>query len=416
MSNNLSEKLHHAWLIAAACFCIQGAGLGIVHNCRGIFFNELMAELGIQMSQLMGYMAMFGIASVLAMPFVARCLEKWDIRWVMGSCAILISVAQFVQGYFTALWQWYIVGVVQGVCYAVLVPLTVPLLIRNWFVEKRGMVLGIAGAASGIVGAVMNAIGNNVIIQMGWRTAYHMLGVVSFVMLVPFCCFVVRANPESMGLKAYGAGSGPETEQGGFKQGLTLSQVKKTTGFWLLLLVTAIICYSTCFNQMLKDFGLSLGWNASVAGLLTTVAMLGNIGGKVLLGYIHDKRGVHAALLFGMALMVVGYLCDFSGTKFVPLLIGAAIAGIPMGISVVLFPGWTISQFGEKHYSSIFTVVSVVMNLFSSFGYLIYSGLLDFVGGYDSVLWFSLISCAVAVVCVIIEKANRKTIVKGVQP
>ena len=92
----------YAWLIALACFCVQGGGLGIVQNCRGLFFHSLTEEFSAPLSAFTGPLAVFGLASMAAMPLVARCLEHSPIRRLMGVSAVAICLAELAQAFFTA--------------------------------------------------------------------------------------------------------------------------------------------------------------------------------------------------------------------------------------------------------------------------------------------------------------------------
>ena len=70
--------------------------------------------------------------------------------------------------------------------------------------------------------------------------------------------------------------------------------------------------------------------------------------------------------------------------------------GTPMATTVVLLPVWTTRIFGRKYYGSIYGAVSIVSNLFAAFGYLMFTGIHDWWGGYGASLVFGVVSCAAA--------------------
>ena len=35
------KKLHYAWFILAGCCIMQGASLGLVNNCSGVFYSPV---------------------------------------------------------------------------------------------------------------------------------------------------------------------------------------------------------------------------------------------------------------------------------------------------------------------------------------------------------------------------------------
>lgn len=394
----------YPWLIVLSCFCLQGGVLGIIHCCRGMFFDSLARELEVSLSALTGYVTIYGITSALGMPLATWMVDRWKAQYVLGTAAAIMACSQFVQAYFGRLWQWYAAAAVQGLCYTVLIP-TVPLLLQNWFQEKQGMVLGIAGASSGIVGAVMNAVGNRIISTWGWRVCYKMLGTVLLVMMVPLSFLVVRKTPEELGLKPYGEKLQKEEEA---TTGISLKQAAGTVRFWLLLTATAIVCYLTCFNQLLKDFGMSREYLVPVAESLTIMAMVGNIAIKLVIGRMNDRLGMYRAFCFGLLLIGAGFAFLLFGRTPLAGFVGAFIMGGPMSLSVILLPIWTMRLFGKKYYFHIFSVVSMVVNFFAAFGYLLFTGVHDLAGGYDAALVFGLASVLTACGVLLYVRALEK--------
>ncbi len=398
------KERYYPWLIVLACFCIQGGVLGIVHCCRGMFFGSLTGYLQVDLSRLTVYVAVYGIASAAAMPAASWLLERFRLHRVLGTAAFFMAAVQFAHAFFTELWQWYAAGFIQGFCYAVLIPMTVPLLLQNWFVEKRGLVLGIAGMASGLFGAVFNAVGSFMISAWGWRFCYGFLGGFLFFLMVPVC-LLVRKTPEDLGFSPYGK---KKEERPSVSWGPSLKEAAHTVDFWLFLLVTAVICYLCCFNQMLSDFETEQAGFTAFAGMLTVAAMVGNIVTKLLVGRVNDKIGFYTAMFGGLFLIGGGFLFLLFGRSAGVLAGGAFTMGTPMALSVVLIPIWATNLFGRKHYATLYMVVSVVSNLFSSFGYLLFSGFHDLGGSYDAPLVFGAASCAAAAVMVWIVKRRQK--------
>ena len=140
------------------CFLIQGGLLGIISNCRGIFYDPVCVELGIKLGKLTTYSVFYGLAVCITIPFASRAVKKWNLRWTLTGFALLTAAAQFTMAYFHNVYEWYAAAAVQGACYAFLFVQTVPMLINNWFSEQSGFFLGIACSASGIVGALMNPL------------------------------------------------------------------------------------------------------------------------------------------------------------------------------------------------------------------------------------------------------------------
>ena len=43
------KKIHYAWFILAGCCIMQGASLGLINNCSGVFYSPVCEVLGFVM-------------------------------------------------------------------------------------------------------------------------------------------------------------------------------------------------------------------------------------------------------------------------------------------------------------------------------------------------------------------------------
>lgn len=42
---NADRKIHPAWKMLVGCCLLQGGSLGVIHNCRGIFYDPVIESL-----------------------------------------------------------------------------------------------------------------------------------------------------------------------------------------------------------------------------------------------------------------------------------------------------------------------------------------------------------------------------------
>ena len=47
------NRLHYAWFILAGCCILQGATLGLINNCAGVFYSPICKELGFELGKLL---------------------------------------------------------------------------------------------------------------------------------------------------------------------------------------------------------------------------------------------------------------------------------------------------------------------------------------------------------------------------
>ena len=105
------KKIHYAWFILAGCCIMQGASLGLINNCSGVFYSPVCQDLGFEMGKFTFYRMLYSISSALVLPFVAKSFQKLDVRAVISAAAVVFGVSNMAMGTFTELWQWYAAAV-----------------------------------------------------------------------------------------------------------------------------------------------------------------------------------------------------------------------------------------------------------------------------------------------------------------
>ena len=199
------NRLHYAWFILAGCCILQGATLGLINNCAGVFYSPICKELGFELGKLTLYRMLYCISSALALPFVAKSFRKHDVRIVISIAAVVYGVCAVLMGTFRELWQWHVTGIIQGIASSFVCMIPAPIILGNWFKKKTGTAVGISAAFSGLVGMIGSSCLGMAIPAFGWRMSYVAVGIVSIALVLPISLFILRYKPEEMGLLPYGA-------------------------------------------------------------------------------------------------------------------------------------------------------------------------------------------------------------------
>ena len=163
------NRLHYAWFILAGCCILQGATLGLINNCAGVFYSPICKELGFELGKLTMYRMLYCISSALALPFVATSFRKHDVRIVISIAAVIYGGCAALMGTFHELWQWHLTGIIQGIASSFVCMIPAPIILGNWFKKKTGMAVGISAAFSGLVGMIGSSFLGMAIPAFGWR-------------------------------------------------------------------------------------------------------------------------------------------------------------------------------------------------------------------------------------------------------
>ena len=251
-------------------------------------------------------------------PFAAALMERFGIRQVAVLALALISLGTGLTVVMTSSWQLVILwGVLVGLGVGATALVFGALIANRWFRHRRGLVMGVFGAAWATGQLVFLPLITQTIHSFGWRTASIMIAVLS-ALLIPLVWWVIRDRPSEIGLKPYGdegsagdASSERNTTHSGWAaarsaiDGLVVGM--RTRTFWLLA-GTFFVCgwttngiISTHFIPAAHDHGMA---TTAAAGLLAVVGifdLIGTIGSgwltdrfdpRLLLGIYYAMRGI----------------------------------------------------------------------------------------------------------------------------
>lgn len=376
------RKIHYAWFILAACCMMQGAGLGLINNCGGVFYSPVCQDMGFEMGKFTVYRMLFTFSSAFALPVVAKSFRKMDIRIVISAAAVVMGSVSIAMGTFTELWQWYAAGVIQGFASAFVNMIPAPILLANWFHKKTGLAIGISAAFSGLVGMVGSTGLGLAIPAFGWRASYMIIGAVVMAAILPMSIFVIRYKPEDMNMLAYGAEE--ETVRADEKRNVekeNLGVLLRQPLFYISLLAYACTMAGSYVNTYLTSCGVSVGMTITAAAMLTTAALFGNTLSKLVLGKASDSFGAVRTFLAATAVSLAGMVLLLTGKAEI-MMAAAFLYGVTMPLSTVMMPLFCKVFWKGDTYAVRYSYVSMAGTLISAPFTTIFGMFYDRTGSY----------------------------------
>lgn len=404
------QKLHHAWLILIACCMMQGAGLGLISNCAGVFYSPVCNELGFEMGQFTLYRTLFTVSQALMMPFVAKSFRKYDVRVIVSAAAVVMGGISIMMGSFTELWQWYVFGIVQGFASSFISMIPAPILIGNWFHKQTGTAVGISAAFSGLVG-MMGSSGLGILIPaVGWQTSYVIIGIVVMVLILPFSLFVLRYKPEEMGMLPYGAEGVPAAQM--TKSNAPAAKEKLSDFIRQPIFIISLVSYACCIissylNAFLTSCGLEVGMTMAAAATLTSMALCGNMTTKLFLGKFCDSFGVVKVFIVSILIAIAGHVLIFMGIP-AGMMAGSLLYGITMPLSTVLLPLFCRLYWKGDTYGAAYSYVSMFGMLFAAPFNTWFGTFYDWTGSYDLTIGVSALCIVIVLVLIMAAAKNSK--------
>lgn len=373
---------------------LQGAGFGIVNNCAGLFYEPISVELGFSIGSISLYSSISVIVSAVVMLFATRLLARYQSQYILTLGAICTSAPMVLMSFCNAIWQWYLLAVVQGFGLAFTMNLIAPIILNNWFHEKLGLALGLSVSSGGIFGTIMSTLIGMLLQNSGWRIAYRTAGSIGLFMTVPVCMFVLRMRPEDKNMQPYGSAGEPtriEIMEGEPRNYVTLLHDVR---LWKLLPLVAFARINTGFMQHLTTYGHSVGFMFADTSLLSTLFMVGNMISKIVFGSLNDRYGAQKCSYLGLGIILIAELLLLTATDIV-MLVGALLFGTISMFSQLQITILCRESWDGTEYACALVVVQVVSQIFYSAGISGIGFAYDFIGDYRPLLVVLIMSICV---------------------
>jgi len=347
---------HGWWIVAVGMTCLLLAG-GIGFYSFGAFFLPLIHEFGWSRGQLSLAMTIASVLGVAA-PVVGFWVDKYGARIVMAVGAMVTGAAFALLGFTHSLWYFYLMCLILASGHFGILNIPVTKVVSNWFVERRGLAMGITLTGFGMGGLSMLPVASWLIAIFGWRMAYHILGLIILVVLTPLSLFVIRDRPGEMGLLPDGKSAQQKVERTSTDEapvGWSLSGALRAKSFWLIVGAftlayfgtAAVIAHAIPFFQ---DMGLSPQLAATMLGSATGVSILS----RVAAGYVADRLSVRYVTIFAFLLQLLALVLLLEAGSPAMLWVFVVVFGLAMGAMFAVEPLVVSTYFGLASFGAIY--------------------------------------------------------------
>jgi len=409
------KKLHFAWFVLAGTVLIRGFAGGGINMTSSLFLNPVSQDLGVGVGTLSVYFSITSVVMVLWLPFAGKLLHKYDVRLValMGAVLQILSFVAF--GFMNQVYGWYLLAIPYAMGSSIIVNLLGPILINRWFAKHEGLILGIQMAFVGIFGAILQPYTSHLIAGQGWRSAYFIVGGLSFVVVALAALLLLRNKPEDMHLIAYGKNDAPAQEAQKKQRDHAVEISEKTAvrsaSFYLLLLFMVAITGVGVFTQHIPTYGSLLGYTVQNTGVALACASIGSAIGSIIIGIVCDKIG-SLKTCYGIIVLEIIAVGGFfiSGANFALFGASSFVHGLVSSSIMILGPILTLEFYGQLDYEKIYAKVSMGAPLASILLIPAYGFIYDLMKNYTLVLIAMFGLLILAALCIAVGWRKRCTI------
>jgi MFS family permease len=264
--------------------------------------------------------------------------------------------------------------------------------VSRWFDKKRGLALGIAGGGGGVGQMIMAPFATYLIVKFDWRTAYIVVGLMTWLVMFPVSRLLKR-GPCEIGLLPDGVKlnsldrqeTQPKNEENNLQTaGLSLNQAFRTRSFWLCGFSSLALAFCMLLVLIhIVPHAMDLGFSDTQAALTLSIIGGSAIAGRVLMGIWADRVGrkptaVITFLIQAGAMVWLLWAQDLWMLYLVALVYGFANGGLHSAKSAL-----TGDIFGVRRIGTILGILEVGFAIGAALGPFLAGLLFDVTNSYD---------------------------------
>ena len=307
-------RIHRAWWVALVTFLVLIASAAF-RSSTGVMILPIEEDLGWSRSATSLAISVNLVVYGITAPFAAALMERFGVRRIAVAALALIALGSGLTAVMTASWQLvFLWGVLVGLGTGSTALVFGALIANRWFTRRRGLIVGIFGAAWATGQLVFLPLMARVIEHQGWRWAALGVALLSAA-LIPAVALVLRDRPSEIGLAPYGSdepiGSEANATHSGWQAArsalVVLRDASRTRAFWLLAITFAICGWTTNgivsshFVPSMHDHGVTATTAASLLVIVGAFDIIGTVGSgwltdrfdpRILLAIYYGLRGV----------------------------------------------------------------------------------------------------------------------------
>ena len=380
--NKIGQKFFYGWTIAGiGSLGIFTSGAGQSHTFSP-FIPVISKDLQISSTSITTAYMIATLFAAFLLPKVGKLVDKFGPRIVLIYTVILLGIGCLIFG---AASNFLMLAVAfgflrffgQGTLMLGSANIT-----TQWFDKKRGFALGLMGLGFALSMGIHPPISDFLITNYGWRYAWVIIGLSTWVLMLPPLIFLAIDKPEDVNEKPDGIKIETINEKTKIF-GLSLNEALKEKSFYILsfsffsisTLVTALHFFQvTILNQY---FNLP-SQEAAALFIPTMITMIIFIP---LAGKFLDQYETHNVIGISLLVTTASLISISFASNITFAIIYSIIFGINNAFNLALFGYMWPRYFGRLHVGSIQGTGQMVLVVGASIGAMPFALAMDF--GYD---------------------------------
>jgi len=415
-------RVYYGWYIAGVCLLIyfftNGMTIFVPQNLFPRFMETFDATAG-QVSWTVG--TTFLLVIPLA-PLAGALIDRYGPLTIIRIGLVIMALCFSLYPFAQSITQLYILhaGLAFGLVLGGLLVNVV--LLSNWFISRRGAVIGLLVAMSSLSGLILPNLISPLVndADFGWRWGMGALALAFWVFAILPGFFLLKEHPRDVGLLPDGEAAHPETDSEintVYKEavpeeaGVSFATALRSKTLWALALGSACLWFTfQAINSQITIFlELEAGLPPQDATRLYSVIFGFSVAGKFFFGAISDHYQKRHVMIVTSIILLIGCLLIFAPdistvrltSNLTQLTLFTIVFGIGYGGSFTMIQLVCVETFGPRALGKILGIVICIDSVGGWLGTVLTGQLKTATGNYLIPFGIVLIVAIVALINVI---------------
>ena len=422
MTRQARHTLQYGWVIFGLSF-LNLLTEGGMKNTVPVVYVALRDSFHWSAVVTSGVFSLAGLVGFLGAPLLGRLLDHWGPRYVFPLGGLLILLGWGASSFVTNLWPlllfYSVIATVGENCIS---SFTTTATLSPWFPRTRGRILGLADAGNPLGAVLFLPLAQWLIVTIGWRETFRLLGVVFFLLVAP-ANLLLQRRPPLRPVVADQDGAGvrrappptplepPGTGLPGHPSGRATVAVAPTRvrqlwcqpPVWFLVLARLCATLGTHVTSVhLVAFFVAAGYDPLLAASVIAGVGCVSVVGRPLSGALSDVFGREVIYTVGLGMHISAIILVLTlgdGQSWWPLLLFVGLSGLSDGIGGLVVGAKAGDLFPATSLGEVMGLVQMGRGLGMMVGPLLGGLLFDLQGNYRMAFLLAVALVTMAIGC-----------------
>jgi MFS family permease len=395
-------RIFYGWWIVFGCLIVATVGWSLTVFGMGVYIHVLSEQRGFSIALISEAVTLSYLVSAGCLIGVGTAVARLGPKPVIAAGATILALSVAALALCRYGWQVFVVFGAMGVGRSCLSPTSISTTLAPWFERHQGRAVSTALLGASVGGMIGTPLLLTVTALFGIERGLALAGASAPLIVLPVALFVLKRNPQAMGLLPDGAES---------STGTVAKAEAEASWSWKGAMATRQ------FNSQLISFALSLmvqiaflshhvsivapALGEHVASVAVSSAALAAFLGRIALATFADR--IDLRLTTGGVLLVaaasLGAMSMTSG--YAGLLVTSVAYGLTIGNLTTLSPIIVRREFGASSFGRLYGGAAAAIGFAYAFGPGLFGILRDAFGSYGPALMLAALTNLIAAAVIV---------------